>query len=332
MSAPDTSNSKAAPSLLADKSGTAAGEQPDGSRILANLEGRVVPPAQSRKSKASRGVLALVALCVIGVGGVGAWHALRSGTANGSAPAAQASDDPAHASASTVAIANAQDNSDAADHDAGNVAAARMASDATPVPQTATIVADDQTGDSVKSASDAAAPSASNVSGENRLSRALAGGARDASASEAAPHIAAIASASADTNRKHAATKAEAHPDTAKAHRTAVAQAKKPHEAHHAASKDDPDADLLAALVARTKPAGDKAADGKAAEATAADGKAAGRPVKVASAGNATFAQRLKECGARGFFEGQLCRWRVCDGHWGKDPACPAAARASTEH
>src|ERR1700749_1610546 len=102
MSAPDTSNSKAAPSLLADKSGAAPGEQPDGSRILANLEGRVVPPAQPRTSRASRGVLALVALCVIGVGGVGAWHTLRGGTAHGSAAAAHASDAPAQGSASGV--------------------------------------------------------------------------------------------------------------------------------------------------------------------------------------------------------------------------------------
>ncbi|OXH86278.1 phage tail protein, partial [Burkholderia multivorans] len=85
-----------------------------------------------------------------------------------------------------------------------------------------------------------------------------------------------------------------------------------------ASAKDDPDADLLAALVARTKPADKKAAAQKAQPV----------PTKAAAATGGSLAARVKECSERGFFEDQLCRWRVCDGHWGKDPACPTAAQS----
>lgn len=63
MSAPENSNSKAPPSLLSDK---AKGADGNGSRILANLEGRVAPP--NDKPRRSRTPLALVALLVIAAG------------------------------------------------------------------------------------------------------------------------------------------------------------------------------------------------------------------------------------------------------------------------
>src|SRR5579864_4930021 len=69
MSAPESSNSKAPPSLLSDK---AKGVDGNGSRILANLEGRVAPPTD--KPRRSKTPLALVALLVIAAGGWGAWH------------------------------------------------------------------------------------------------------------------------------------------------------------------------------------------------------------------------------------------------------------------
>src|ERR1700754_1509746 len=69
MSAPENSNSKAPPSLLSDK---AKGADGNGSRILANLEGRVAPPTD--KPRRSRTPLVLVALLVIAAGGWGAWH------------------------------------------------------------------------------------------------------------------------------------------------------------------------------------------------------------------------------------------------------------------
>jgi hypothetical protein len=64
--------------------------------------------------------------------------------------------------------------------------------------------------------------------------------------------------------------------------------------------------------LARTKPADAKGATTKVSA--------------VANGGDPKLAERVKECGTRGFFEDQLCRWRVCDGHWGKDPSCPGSA------
>ena len=318
MSAPENSNSKAPPSLLSDK---AKGADGNGSRILANLEGRVAPPAE--KPRRSRTPLALGALLVIAAGGWGAWHMQQreqNETLAAAAPAGAVNIAKAAAPASAVS-------------DAVQVAAnARAAAPASS--QAATIIADD-------SDSKAAATSASAAAGatESRLSRALAAGTETTSASTPVASIAADASAGASgsaaqpvastpkhdkrsavasTSRHEATTRGKKESATASAgaHRstttTAAAQSKK--SKPDTSSKDDSDADLLAALVARTKPADTKTGGSNAT-------------TKVASAapGNAKLAERVKECGQRGFFEDQLCRWRVCDGHWGKDPACPGS-------
>lgn len=311
MSAPDTPTPKSAPSLLGDAPAPAAGKAAaapaNGSRILANLEGRVVPPAAPPRAKGrSHKAAALAALCLIAAGGFGAWHGFGRG-AGGTQLAAGG------ATARSAAVASA------------SVPAAPAAVSAPP--QTATIVA----GDDADDADDARKPGAAALApaDDSRLSRALADGAKDANAS-AAESAGASPSASASAGHNHADAKAEPRRQTKseakndkgeakKAHRasnaTAVAQAKQ-HDTHRAGTKDDPDADLLAVLVARTKPS---------------EGKPGPRPVKAAAA-SASLAQQVKACGQRGFFEEQLCRWRVCDGHWGTDAACPAAARASTEH
>lgn len=39
----------------------------------------------------------------------------------------------------------------------------------------------------------------------------------------------------------------------------------------------------------------------------------------------------VKRCRALGFFEGELCRLRVCSGQWGKEPACPSNATGSSD-
>lgn len=306
MSAPDTPTPKSAPSLLGDApapvAGKASAAPANGSRILANLEGRVVPPVAPPRAKGrSNKVIALVALCLIAAGGFGAWHTFDRGSRDThAAAAAPAADKP-------VAVA---------DKPAAASAPATIA--AASAPQTATIVADNDADDAQKPGAGASASS-----DDGRLSRALSDGAKDANASGAMASAAPSASASADHKHDAKDARAESKADSRhdarteakKArHATAVAQAKK-HDAHHAGSKDDSDADLLAVLVARTKPS---------------DGKLDQRPVKVAA--SPSLAQQVKACGQRGFFEEQLCRWRVCDGHWGKDAACPAAARANTEH
>ncbi|MBN3792846.1 phage tail protein, partial [Burkholderia sp. Ac-20353] len=217
---------------------------------------------------------------------------------------------------------------------ASGAAAPLAQNNAASAPQPATIVNEDPASRTVASAS--SSPAADN----SRLSRALANGADDASG--AAPAAAAKTAKAAKPDaakdaklaaRSKAETKAETKADAkaeARKHRkeqqAEVAQAKKRHDASartasaKSSGKDDPDADLLAALVARTKPADRKAAS-SGAQAV---------PTKASAKAGTTLAARVKECGERGFFEDQLCRWRVCEGQWGKDPSCPTAAQSQS--
>ncbi|MFM0737572.1 hypothetical protein PQQ51_10060 [Paraburkholderia xenovorans] len=328
MSAPESSNSKAPPSLLSDK---AKGADGNGSRILANLEGRVEPPAE--KPRRSKTPLALVALLVIAAGGWGAWH-MQQRVHTGTVASATPGD------AAKVAVPAAATPSAPAASGAGQVAA-KASAPAAASSQAATIIADDNDNDSK-----AAAPSASASAGNDgsRLSRALADGAEPSNAS-APVAVVSVASAvsvpaakrgksatavASNTKRdsretREAATHGKKESVSARhaSTPTAVAQTKKPRSANDSAkaSKDDSDADLLAALVARTKPADAKTPAGN-------------EPTRVSASapqGNAKLAERVKECGQRGFFEDQLCRWRVCDGHWGKDPACPGSAQQARQ-
>ncbi|MEM5310674.1 hypothetical protein [Paraburkholderia sp. JHI869] len=297
MSAPDNSTPKAPPSLLADTPASVPGAQPGGSRILANLEGRVVPPATPPGTgRRSRAPILAGALLLIAAAGFGAWHVAERSTPVG---------DGTHAAAPAVA--------------APVVANAASAPDTASASHAATIVSDDESTDNAKPAADTVA--SATAPDDGRLSRALADGARDAGASAASGGAAPLASAAPDANHKHTGKSAESrHEAKTAAHAGNTkpeALARKRHDVRPGAQKDDSDADLLAVLMARTKPG-----DGKDASA---------RTAKVAAA-KPTLAQQVKACGEQGFFEDQLCRWRVCDGHWGKDPACPAAARASTEH
>lgn len=49
----------------------------------------------------------------------------------------------------------------------------------------------------------------------------------------------------------------------------------------------------------------------------------ANRDVVTAAPGESTESL-VKRCKALGFFEGELCRLRICSGMWGKDAACPS--------
>ncbi|WP_027800066.1 hypothetical protein [Paraburkholderia dilworthii] len=326
MSAPENSNSKVPPSLLSDR---AKGADGNGSRILANLEGRVAPPTD--KPRRSTTPLALVALLVIAAGVWGAWHMqqrtpgepLAAAVPTGAANVAAAV--PASVAAAAVRVA-------------ANAQAPASASS-----QAATIIADDSDSKAAASSTSASAGLA-----ESRLSRALADGAEPSSASAPVASVASVASlagasgtaptvapagkhdrssTTVASRSKHDAasrSKKESATTSVSSHHsgttTAATQATKTKQTKQtkpgATSKDDSDADLLAALVARTKPA-----DKKAGGSTPAT-----RVTTSAVQGNAKLAERVKECGQRGFFEDQLCRWRVCDGHWGKDPACPGSA------
>ncbi|KUZ36225.1 hypothetical protein [Burkholderia territorii] len=317
MSAPENSNSKTPPSLLSDTKPAGEGGAQQ-SRILANLEGRVTPPVEAPRRSLKAPIAAVVAL-VVAVGGWGAWRWQQHSGEQAVVAAA-----PAQAAKADAASAAA-------------VQVAQNAASATPAAQPATIVNDDAASQTVASAS--AASGADN----SRLSRALANGADDASGAATAGAAAATAAAAATTKsakadaaqggkvaaRSKADAKADAKAEARKHHKeqqAELAQAKKRRDATtrtasaKPAGKDDPDADLLAALVARTKPADKKLAAQKAQVV----------PTKAAATTGGSLAARVKECSERGFFEDQLCRWRVCDGHWGKDPACPSAAQSET--
>lgn len=320
MSAPENSNSKTPPSLLSDTK-PAGQDGPQQSRILANLEGRVTPPAEAPRRSLKGPIAAIVAL-VVAVGGWGAWRWQ------------QQSAEPAVA---VAAAAPAQVPAKAEPASGAAVQVAQNAASAAPAAQPATIVNDDAASQTVASASSPAAADAS------RLSRALANGADDASGATTAGAVAATAAAAAVTKtakadtaksdkvaaRSKADAKADAKAEARKHYKeqqAELAQAKKRREATvrtasaKASGKDDPDADLLAALVARTKPADKKTAAQKGQVV----------PTRTAATTGGSLAARVKDCSERGFFEDQLCRWRVCDGHWGKDPACPSAAQSET--
>ncbi|WP_144108044.1 hypothetical protein [Paraburkholderia sp. BCC1886] len=325
MSAPESSNSKAPPSLLSDK---AKGVDGNGSRILANLEGRVAPPAE--RGRRSRAPLLLVALLVIAAGGWGAWHMQQRQheVSVAAAPAVA----PANAPANAPGVAAAGSGASAAP-----VAVAKGEAPAAASSQAATIIADDSEGDSRSTAASAASVSAAASGGDDsRLSRALAAGTESGTASapvaaantpatKHGKHTSELASSGKHEEPSHGKKESTtAHAGNHHANvQTASVQTKKAHTSSSSpsTSREDSDADLLAALVARTKPADAKEPDGK----SGSSGKG-GKVNTSATSGNARLAERVKECGQRGFFEDQLCRWRVCDGHWGKDPACPAAS------
>ncbi|WP_070107758.1 phage tail protein [Burkholderia plantarii] len=341
MSAPEDSNRKAPPSLLSDP-GQKGGQ--NASRILANLEGRVSPQQSAESAAPSRsrkGPLALIVLAIMAVAGWGAW---RIQAHQGAAPAVTAA-----ASASAVSGASAASAPAVVAAASGAASGTTSASDAqlaqaASTPQTATIVNDEP-------AADAGASGAGGMPG-NRLSQALANGATDsntaggaalAGAGAAATVAAATVAGKADASKHDAAgdkpkTKAEKLAEARrekqekqqerqelaakKRHDRQLEAAAKRHPATANTHHDDPDADLLAALVARTKPAD------PGPPPSARPKKAA---VTKVAANEATLAARVKECGQRGFFEDQLCRWRVCDGHWGKDPACPSSANQNRQ-
>src|ERR1700754_2842915 len=108
MSAPE-SNAKGRPSLLSEPTGN---PQPDDSRILANLEGRVAPPAQ--QPKRSRVMPAVVAVLVIALGGWGAWLVTQRSTPDGTARVAAVSENAVRKSEAAVVASDALASTSAA--------------------------------------------------------------------------------------------------------------------------------------------------------------------------------------------------------------------------
>jgi hypothetical protein len=107
-------------------------------------------------------------------------------------------------------------------------------------------------------------------------------------------------------------------------------------------AEKDGDVELIAALLnrvsAKAEPAGEEAlrragAGGTQQRATAAEQKknrkTAGMRESAASRPVDSTELQLKRCASLGFFESEMCRFRVCSGRWGSDPACPDSAQVS---
>ena len=312
MSAPESSSSKGRPSLLSE---TAPGPVDNNSRILASLEGRVVAQQPPRRRSKKPAIVAGAA--VVAFAALGAWQWLRG----------QQNDAPV---ATTTVAAKAAPASGVATGAASSVQVAQAAASA---PQAAVIVAEDTVrgADAASASVGASSPRSADA---DRLSLALANGV--APVQNADKPVSAAAAASTLASKQQAPVKtmaartqresAKQNPrESAKAHRTeklAAAHAGKHVKARSSAGKDDPDVDLLAALVARTKPY-----DAKPAKATSAPGGAS--KAAASKAGAASLADQVKACDTGNFFEAQSCRWHTCSGHWGKDPACPSTAAAA---
>jgi hypothetical protein len=103
----------------------------------------------------------------------------------------------------------------------------------------------------------------------------------------------------------------------------------------------DTDVDLLTALMThsrQTTPAAPASApthspvSPTASANNAMSGQATALRQVVVQSPVASTADLVKQCGALGWLEGWLCKRRICDSLWGKDPACSTAnAMTSTQ-
>jgi hypothetical protein len=327
MSAPDSPSSKARPSLLSETAKSAADND---SRILANLEGRVA--AQPNSTRRSNKLWLVVVAAALGLSAFGAWQWQRASRDDGqTSPRVASALDGVQKTAAAPAASAAAARVIA---DASGTAADTLQTAAS-APQPAVILADTAANDRPASApagalasAASAAPAATaaigaSASDSERLSRALSDGA-SASGSAAAPAAhakSAVAAREATNTTKTAKTTSASHTvrEADKKHQAQrVASAHPRKDANAGAKKTDQDVDLLAAIVARTKPY--DANHGKTSAKTAAAQK-----TQTATSGAPGLAGRVAECSTRGLIEGQFCRWHVCADHWGKDPACPSS-------
>lgn len=337
MSAPDSPSSKARPSLLSD---TAKGAADGDSRILANLEGRVAArPGTSRRSRRRSFFGALAAIVCLSA--FGAWQWQRVSSNDGGQLAGAQAERSAGKEAAPVPGASAPVLLAAASSAAAQAPKAASAMQGAPA-----VIVSENLGDSQGKASGArpaslatlAAPAARASDGE-RLSLALAEGARvpdNATATAAAPTrgiaAAKLASKRGVSHAQRVGDK-ERHAQrmAAASHRHA-----KDAKARAKSKSDDPDAALITALLARTKPYDanrPKQADHEEQPSTShrssSSQKAEHSPgAQTASANRSPLAAQVDECSKLGLLEAQACRWHVCADYWGKDVACPTSASA----
>lgn len=120
--------------------------------------------------------------------------------------------------------------------------------------------------------------------------------------------------------------------------------ASKPSGARAEGGAKDKDVDLIAALLAHVSPTASAAPEKKTARIkTPADARtmpASATPRRernlktnrdIVTRDSAESLESLvNRCRSLGFFEGELCRLRICSGMWGKDPACPTSTPSSS--
>jgi hypothetical protein len=308
MSVPGPSNSKAPPSLLSAKGKS---DQANGSRILASLEGRV--ESSSERSAIGKAAYAACGLLLLGVAAWGGWHYFGESRSESAVHAQLASNANNFKAATPASVTSASES----------IAAKNVpASAVDDKPQAAAIVATDDdpasgTTGRIASALESGAASAELMSSGTPAARGVI--ATDTSRKKG--------EVTANTSTAHIDAKAEkksirrdvrdARERPASKHEALAAQNRSRSGAPAAVKQDDQDVDLLAALVSRTKPY------------TPQVGKAAVTDTPASMKADPGIATRLKQCGKANFFSDEICRWRVCDGHWGRDPACPAASASN---
>jgi hypothetical protein len=109
-------------------------------------------------------------------------------------------------------------------------------------------------------------------------------------------------------------------------------------KSHVHGTRNDRDVDLIAALLSHVSVAGSdrrELSSVSARKTNSLSGERLSGPLSkkgstpdssrdvVLQSAVDTTDTLVKRCQALGFFEGQLCRLRICSGHWGKDAACP---------
>ncbi|SAL29642.1 hypothetical protein AWB64_02540 [Caballeronia sordidicola] len=309
MSVPDPSNSKAPPSLLSSKGKS---DQANGARILASLEGRV--EGSSERPAIGKAAYAALGSLLLGIAAWGGWHYFSESRPESAVHAQLATSANNFKAATPPPVTNASESITAK-----NVPASAVEDKS----QAAAIVATDDdaepgTTGRIASALESGAASASFMSSGTRSAKSViateASRKKDeATAKTCTAHIDAKAE-----NKSIRRDVRESRGRSASKHEALAAQNRSRSGAPAAAKQDDQDVDLLAALVSRTKPYTPPSAGKAALTGTPASMKA-----------DPGIATRLKQCGKENFFSDEICRWRVCNGYWGKDPACPAASASN---
>lgn len=329
---------KQPPSLLGGTASSTTAPKPAGTepRILAGLDGKGAKAIKSAPKvapvgpRAARkgvwvGVVALLAL-VVAAGGI--WRSQQRATNDDTLVETRSSPVAANGSGS-AATPGAQTRQDmTAASDVGqtgtgsatvNAANTGVAVTQPPPTQAATIVDTPAPAANGETASTHAAMNNTHGAPQTDPVKALA------SRTDAADkrHDTVVSKDSKETASKHADKKMTRH--------EREAALREQHDQERAATRtraksEDPDADILAALFKHTNAIngapGSTAAG--AAKGTTADGAARG-----AKPAPGSLAAKVEACRSKGFFDGEVCRWQVCDGHWGSDPACPGNERAA---